>query len=116
MRLLPFAFGFLSCYVGFAQIPDSTRSSNASGIYRSVHFDHRDYQCQATSGKFTVEITLDSLCRITKKSVLSGIDEYCDKAILRKINDDFELALMRANDFHCTPGDMQFLIPIVERK
>ena len=57
-------------------------------------------------GVVKIEITVDTLCQISKKRVVQGIGYGCDEAALQAINNRSEELLMKGNHFKCHTGQM----------
>ncbi len=62
-------------------------------------------------GVVMIEFTVDTLCRISKKRVLTGIGYGCDEVALQTINRRFEELFMKRNHFQCHPGQMT--VPVI---
>jgi hypothetical protein len=92
------------------QVSDTSSTAIRVPVYWNAHLDKRDYACNGADGIVIVGVEVDSLCRITRKTIVTSLDENCDRAALRMVNDDFELSLMKANQFDCTPGSANVLI------
>ena len=92
------------------QVSDTSSTAIRVPVYWNARLDKRDYACNGADGIGIVGVEVDSLCRITRKTIVKGLDKNCDRAALRMVNDDFELSLMKANEFDCTPGSGNVLI------